>query len=75
MDINNSETLFNIGKLVAHLEHIAKKSCLYDRLDDDNLVVDYIGSNVDDAYEAGIQSGEILQARELLTMLDVNWQA
>lgn len=74
MDMN-TETLFNFGKLVAHLEHVAKKSCLADRLDDDNLVVDYAGTNVDDAFEAGMMSGEVLQARKLLNMLGVSWES
>lgn len=38
--------------------------------DEDFVVEDMAGGNVDDAYEFGLREGEILYARELLTLVE-----
>lgn len=74
--VENSEELkeffTTIDNAVIKIEEIANKECWHDELfkaDSDNVVYDYSGSNVDDAYYGGMDSGEILFARELLTLL------
>ena len=51
-------------KLRAKLVDLAKKKCWCD--DEDFMVDDYAGGNIDDAYSGGIEDGEILLARKLL---------
>lgn len=46
------------------LEELAKKKAWSDN--EDLLVNDYAGGNIDDAYEGGINDGEILLARQIL---------
>lgn len=42
--------------------------------DDDTIIDDYAGGNVDDAYEGGERAGEIYAARELLSKIGVSWE-
>jgi hypothetical protein len=51
------------------LEGIASRLCWEDD-DPDFAVDDYSGSNVDDAYYGGVNSGEVQLARNLLSMLE-----
>jgi len=74
--VENSAELkrfFNmLADLIEKIEKIADKDCWHDEIfndDKDVLVVDYADSNVDDAYWGGVDSGEVLLARELLTLL------
>lgn len=77
MDINDPDTILKLGKLLSHLESLAKKNCWHDRLDEDSdaIVDDFAGGNVDDAYWGGLDAGEILMAREVLTTLGIDWQS
>lgn len=52
-------------ELKAYLEKIAANELISEN-NDDFCLVDYVGSNVDDAYYMGVDSGEVLMARELL---------
>lgn len=55
-------------ELKGALLKVAKRSCWEDGLseDEDAMVDDFAGGNIDDAYAGGMDSGEILFARELL---------
>lgn len=51
-------------KLKTELEKLAKRKCWCD--DEDFMIDDYAGGNIDDAYYGGSADGETLLARELL---------
>lgn len=55
------------NKLKEKLETLAKQECWEDVLDDDTIIDDMAGGNEDDAYYGGLNSGEILLARRLLS--------
>ena len=55
-------------KMKVKLATLAKRECWSD--DEDLVVFDYAGSNVDDAYEGGLRAGRTLLARELLGEFD-----
>jgi hypothetical protein len=42
-------------------------------LNDDFCAVDYAGSNVDDAFEMGVEEGETFLAREILHALNIEF--
>jgi len=50
------------------LKKLAERKSLFDRMlgEEDCVVDDYAGGNVDDAYEYGETDGEIYLAREIL---------
>jgi hypothetical protein len=50
--------------LKTKLIDLAKQKAFFDK--EDELVVDWVGSNVDDAYDMGSDDGQILLAREIL---------
>lgn len=50
--------------LKTKLINLAKKKAFFDK--EDECVVEWVGSNVDDAYELGNDDGQILLAREIL---------
>lgn len=50
--------------LKTKLINLAKKKAFFDKEDD--LVVDWVGSNVDDAYDMGVDDGQIMLARQIL---------
>jgi hypothetical protein len=64
--------LDNVAKqlLVAELKSIADKKAWCD--DEDFMVNDYAGGNIDDAYSGGYDDGEIIMARHILTQLKEN---
>lgn len=76
MDIINSESQTKLGYVIENLKLIAKKTCWQDTFDedDDSIVDDYAGGNIDDAYSGGIDAGGILLAREILNDLGIEWQ-
>ena len=41
---------------------------------EDFLVVDYVGSNVDDAYSLGFGAGEVILARHILNTLCIKYK-
>lgn len=51
-------------RLVAYIKKTAEKPCKCDKADFD--VYDYSGGNFDDAYEIGLNDGEISYARIIL---------
>lgn len=42
--------------------------------DEDFVVDDYAGGNMDDAFYGGHRAGQIDMARQVLTMMGVNWE-
>lgn len=61
-----------LAKILAIVEALAKEEVWADGLDTegDVIVDDYAGGNVDDAYQGGVNSGEVLLARRLLEILN-----
>ncbi len=55
-------------EMKAMLLKLAARECGCDN--EDFVVDDYAGGNVDDAYDAGMTAGETLLARELLHLFD-----
>ncbi len=55
-------------KIINKLTKIAKDATLQDN-DEDYIVDDYVGGNVDDAYQLGKDDGEIYLAREILELI------
>jgi hypothetical protein len=52
---------------------IAREECFIDNEDEDVLVYDVSGSNVDDAFDMGEDQGRILLAREVLFEMGIDW--
>jgi len=55
----------NMTELKTTLEKLAEKTIAADN--EDFCVEDYAGGNIDDAYSLGVNAGEALLARALLT--------
>lgn len=53
-------------KMKAKLEQLATCRCWFDEDGYYTSVDDYAGGNLDDAYEGGVFTGEVMLARELL---------
>jgi len=60
-------------KLIDRLKKLASSECYYDDEDEDKVVDDYAGGNVDDAFSAGEYAGQIMLARDILTALKIQW--
>ena len=58
-------------KIIAKLKELAERSCWTD--DDEFMVDDYAGGNMDDAFEGGCRNGEVWLAREILSALGVEY--
>jgi len=61
-------------EMIQELKTLAERSCWGDALcaeDSTDLVVDYSGSNVDDAYAGGKRTGQTDLARELCDKLGI----
>ena len=61
--------------MVAKLISLAKDKTIYDNEDEDEDVVidDFAGGNVDDAYNIGQSDGEIYLARRILGSMGIDW--
>ena len=57
----------DIGEVKNMLTKLAERECWCD--DNDFMIDDYTGGNIDDAYYGGSNDGETLLARELLVLL------
>ena len=57
--------------IIGDLVKLANQECWSD--DDDLVVYDYSGSNVDDAFDGSYNSGRVELARQVLTDLGVEW--
>ena len=60
-------------ELKQKLVKIAREECFIDNEDEDILVYDISGSNVDDAFDIGEDQGRILLAREILYEMGLEW--
>ena len=65
-------------KLIERLKELAKKRCWADELSACDaggcIVDDFAGGNVDDAYQGGCDSGEVLLARDVLDSLGIQYK-
>lgn len=61
--------------VVAKLKQLAEQSCWDDAFTDDTVVDDFAGGNVDDAYNGGERTGQVLLAREILDEMKIPYQA
>jgi hypothetical protein len=58
-------------QLITRLKELARRKCFHD--EDDAVVEDYAGGNVDDAFDLGERAGETMLARDVLTALNIEW--
>ena len=59
--------------MIEELKRIARQECFYDDEDEDVIVDDYAGGNIDDAFSVGETAGETMLARSLLEDLGIEW--
>ena len=59
-----------MDELKTKLEKLARRKCWAD--DEDFMIDDYAGGNIDDAYYGGCDDGEAFLAREVLEYLKEN---
>jgi hypothetical protein len=57
-----------LSKLKETLQKLAAKPAWFD--DEEFMVDDYAGGNMDDAYQGGVRDGRVELARELLAILN-----
>ena len=55
--------------MIDRLKQLAEAECFYDDKDEDVIVDDYAGGNIDDAFYVGERAGEVVLAREILADL------
>lgn len=60
--------------MIEKLKKLASAECYYDDEDEDKIIDDYAGGNVDDAFYLGELAGEVVLAREVLTALNIDWK-
>ena len=61
------------AEMITRLKSLAQQECFYDDEDEDAIVDDYAGGNVDDAFAAGENAGETMLARSILKDLGIDW--
>lgn len=61
-------------ELIKKLKELAKSECWDDNMNDDSIVDDFAGGNVDDAYWGGEHTGRVKLARETLDSLGIIWR-
>lgn len=59
-------------ELIDKLKKLANSDCFYDD-DNEPIVDDYAGGNVDDAFGVGEHSGEVMLARMILKDVGIDW--
>lgn len=57
-------------ELLEKLQKLATQKSWEDQFDDDSIIDDFAGGNIDDAYYGGYRDGEISLAREVLAYLE-----
>jgi hypothetical protein len=60
-------------RMIERLKKLARGECYYDDEDEDVIIDDYAGGNVDDAFYAGEHAGEVMLARDVLKSLNIEW--
>jgi hypothetical protein len=61
------------NKMIERLKKLARSNCFHDDEDEDKIIDDYAGGNVDDAFALGELAGEVMLAREVLEALNIEW--
>ena len=59
--------------VIIKLKTLARTDCFYDNEDEYQIIYELCGGNVDDAFQHGVEAGEILLAREVLTNMGIDW--
>jgi hypothetical protein len=59
---------------IARLKDLARGECYYDDPDEDKIVDDYAGGNIDDAFDVGERAGEVVLARDVLDAMGIDWR-
>ena len=59
-------------QVIVKLTKLAKEETIYDE-DDDVCIDGYACGNVDDAFSMGEHTGEVFLAREILSLLCIDW--
>ncbi len=59
-------------EFIERLKRLARSECFYDNDDIDQNIYEVCGGNVDDAFQHGVEAGEILLAREVLTNMGID---
>jgi hypothetical protein len=59
--------------MIERLKKLARSECYYDDEDEDKIIDDYAGGNIDDAFYIGEHAGKVMLARQVLTALDIKW--
>lgn len=60
-------------QMISRLKELAQRECYHDNEDDDVVVEDYAGGNVDDAFDLGERAGETMLARDVLSAMGIEW--
>lgn len=60
--------------MIERLKELARTKCFADDEDDDVIVDDYAGGNIDDAFSLGETQGEVLLARDVLASMSIFWK-
>lgn len=55
------------------LKTLAKRKTWQDKLDEDTVIDDFAGGNVDDAFDGGYRAGETDTARQVLDTLGITY--
>lgn len=58
-------------EMIERLKALAKRTAWAD--EEDLIVDDYAGGNVDDAYSGGERDGQIQLARDILHSMNIDW--
>jgi hypothetical protein len=61
------------SEMIDHLKKLASRECYFDDEDENKVVDDFVGGNVDDAFDLGKLAGETLLAREVLKSMGIEW--
>ena len=60
--------------LIAKLKQLAERGCWGDDDNEDSVIDDFAGGNVDDAFEGGERTGETFLAREILDEMEIPYE-
>ena len=60
-------------EMIERLKKLALSECYYDDEDEDKIIDDYAGGNVDDAFCVGAHAGEVMLARDVLSALGIDY--
>lgn len=59
---------------IAQYKHLASQTTWDEQcLEAGDVINDFAGDNVDDAYDGGVRAGEVYEARNILTLCGIDW--